>query len=146
MVPAFGFSVGDFIAAAGKLCHPYVWCAFSISLPVTGLIAKVTKAFRDKAGAAFEYQLVQIELEALARTLKHLEALEPNESNIAHLNAIRGMALTYRIPLQGFLEKIEKFERRMGAFSMDRSAKAFGRKSQWAIFMGDLHGRGGSET
>jgi hypothetical protein len=80
---------------------------------------------------------VQIELEALARTLKHLEGLEPNESNIAHLNAIRGMALTCRIPLQEFLEKIEKFERRMGAFSMDRSAKAFGRKSQWAIFMSE---------
>jgi hypothetical protein len=80
---------------------------------------------------------VQIELKALARTLKHLEGLEPNESNITHLNAIRGMALTCRIPLQEFLEKTEKFERRMGAFSMDRSAKAFGRKSQWAIFMSE---------
>ncbi|KAF2822663.1 hypothetical protein CC86DRAFT_81187 [Ophiobolus disseminans] len=116
MVPAFGFSVGDFIAAAG-------------------LIAKVVKALKDKSGAASEYQHVQIELEALDRTLKHLEALKPNESNVAHVNAIRGMALTCRMPLQEFLEKIEKFERTMGTFSIAGARSAFGRKSQWAVFM-----------
>jgi hypothetical protein len=140
VVPAFGFSVGDFIAAAGESLElrRRTWC-FSLILIVTGLITKVAKALKDKSGAAAEYQNVQIELEALARTLKHLEALEPNESNVAHVNAIRGMALTCRAPLQEFLDRIEKYERTMGAFSLAgvKSAKAFGRKSQWAVFMGE---------
>ncbi|KAH7071624.1 hypothetical protein FB567DRAFT_538512 [Paraphoma chrysanthemicola] len=119
MVPAFGFSVGDFIAAAD-------------------LIHKVAKALKDKSGAANEYQHVLIELESLARTLKHLEALQPTESNAAHVNAIRGMALTCRWPLQDFLEKIQKFESTMGVFATGvNPGKAFGRKSQWAVFMTD---------
>lgn len=49
------------------------------------------------------------------------------------------MALTCRIPLREFLERIEKFERSMGAFAMAaaKSAEAFGRKSQWAVFMSE---------
>jgi hypothetical protein len=77
----------------------------------TGLIAKVSNALEDNSGAAHEYQHVLIELEALARTLKHLEALEPSDSNATHVNAIRGMALACRIPLREFLDRIEKFER-----------------------------------
>ncbi|KAH7066890.1 hypothetical protein BKA63DRAFT_130333 [Paraphoma chrysanthemicola] len=119
MVPAFGFSVGDFVAAAN-------------------LIHKVSTALKDKSGAANEYQQILIELESLARTLKHLEALQPTESNAAHVNAIRGMALTCRWPLQDFLEKIRKFERTMGVFATGvNPAKAFGRKARWAVFMTD---------
>ncbi|KAF2195523.1 hypothetical protein K469DRAFT_543283 [Zopfia rhizophila CBS 207.26] len=52
-MPAFGFSVGDFIAAIG-------------------LIAKVIRALKDKCGAATEYQHLQLELQALERTLRYL--------------------------------------------------------------------------
>jgi hypothetical protein len=136
MIPAFGFSVGDFIAAAGESLElrRRAWCS-SLNLIVTGLITKVAKALKDKSGAAAEYQNVQIELGALARTLKRLEALEPNESNVAHVNAIRGMALTCRAPLRNFLESLEKFESTMGPYARVKSVKGFGRKSEWAVFM-----------
>jgi len=49
------------------------------------------------------------------------------------------MALTCRIPLQEFVEKLTKFENTMGVFSKSSngSLKAFGRKSQWALVMGE---------
>lgn len=49
------------------------------------------------------------------------------------------MALTCRIPLQEFFEKITKFENTMGAFSKPSgsSLKMFGRKSQWALVMSE---------
>ncbi|KAF1976697.1 hypothetical protein BU23DRAFT_455393 [Bimuria novae-zelandiae CBS 107.79] len=120
MMPAFGFSVGDFIAAIG-------------------LITKVIKALKDKCGAATEYQHLQLELQALERTLRYLQSLQPTASNREHVNAIRGMALTCQIPLQEFLDRMHKYEASLGPFSaLNRgSIKSIGRKSQWALFMSD---------
>lgn len=94
---------------------------------------------KDKCGAGTEFQHVQLELQALDRTLRHLQALEPTQSNLNHVNAIRGMALTCQIPLQEFLQKIHIYERSLGSFPiLNRgSLKSFGRKSQWAVFMSD---------
>jgi hypothetical protein len=104
-----------------------------------GLITKVSKALNDKAGAANDYQHVLLELQALERTLRHLQALEPTASNADHVNAVRGMALTCRIPLQEFLVKLQKYEASMGPFALRKrdQLKGVGRKSQWAVFMGD---------
>ena len=100
---------------------------------------KVYKAVKDKCGAAAEFQHVQLELQALERTLRHLQTFEPTQSNLNHVNAIRGMALTCQIPLQEFLQKIQIYERSLGSFSTSNrgSLKSFGRKSQWAVFMSD---------
>ncbi|CAO2647556.1 Nn.00g084780.m01.CDS01 [Neocucurbitaria sp. VM-36] len=119
-MPAFGFSVGDFIAAIG-------------------LIVKVSKAVKDKFGASNEYQHVILELQALEKTMRYLQALQPRKSNADHVNALRGMALTCRIPLQEFLERIQKYEASLGPFATHsrRCLKSAGRKSQWAIFMSD---------
>ncbi|KAJ4375956.1 hypothetical protein N0V83_001235, partial [Neocucurbitaria cava] len=104
-----------------------------------GLIVKVSKAVKDKAGASNEYQHVLLELQALEKTLRHLQALQPNESNVDHVNAVRGMALTCRIPLQEFLERIQKYEASLGPFAAHSRGylKSTGRKSQWAVFMSD---------
>jgi hypothetical protein len=104
-----------------------------------GLIAKVSKAVRDKAGTANEYQHVVLELQALEKTLQHLQRLQPSESNADHVNAIRGMALTCRIPLQEFMEKIHRYEASLGPFATHSRGflTSAGRKSQWAIFMSD---------
>lgn len=137
MLPAFGFSVGDFIAAIGMCMHA-VAATRQLTAHV-GLIAKVSKALKDEAGAANEYQHVLLELQALERTLRHLQVLEPTDSNVEHVNAVRGMALACRIPLQEFLVKLQKFEASMGPFAIRRrdQFKSVGRKSQWAVFMGD---------
>jgi hypothetical protein len=49
------------------------------------------------------------------------------------------MALTCQIPLQDFLDRIERYDASLGPFSsLNRSSiKTIGRKSQWALFMSD---------
>lgn len=101
-----------------------------------GLIAKVAQALDESAGALQNYQDVQIELHALEETLRHLQALKPNEHNRAHVDVIHGMALTCQIPLQNFTQKISKFEQSMSAFLKhgNNLLKAFGRNLQsWGL-------------
>ena len=84
-------------------------------------------------GASSEYQDAVIELKGLKHALQHLEALEPTEDNIGHVNAIRGMALACRIPLQEFLVKLEQYELSLGPWAGRHSFRGVGRKTQWAI-------------
>ena len=51
-----------------------------------------------------------MELEYLATTLSHLEALQPNEDRIQHVNAIRAMAMAYKLPLEEFTKKMTRYE------------------------------------
>lgn len=62
-----------------------------------GLVKRVTKALKETGGASTDYQLVVIELKGLKSMLRHLEALEPNEDNVIHINAIRGIALACQL-------------------------------------------------
>lgn len=116
MTPAFGFSIGDFISAI-ELCR------------------KIAKALQDTDGASSEYQSVVIELHGLQNALSRLAALEPTQSNLNHVNAIRGMALACRVPLQEFLGKLNKYDASLGAMSKLPSIKAVARKAKWAIYM-----------
>jgi hypothetical protein len=68
--------------------------------------------------------------------LSRLAALEPNESNINHVNAIRGMALACRLPLQEFLSKIEQYEKTLGPWARNSFSSA-SRKAKWAVFVSD---------
>ncbi|EHY51977.1 uncharacterized protein HMPREF1120_00200 [Exophiala dermatitidis NIH/UT8656] len=117
MVVPFGFSAGDFAS-------------------VIGLVVKVGKALRDADGASSEYQHLYVDLQALKRTLETLQALQPTEQNITHLNAIRCLALTCQVPLAAFLERLQKFEEKLGPFAKD-SVRGALRKSQWALQMGE---------
>ena len=164
MTPAFGFSVGDFISAVGEfiMAQICVFFCFILHLPREALLAlvfhdqwfefisvhqgrwlkhfldlirKVSKALQDTGGAAFKYQQVIIELQGLQRALEHLESLVPTEDNGRHVNAIRAMALTCRLPLQQFLTRTSKFETALGPFSTAKSLRSSGRKAQWAIQM-----------
>ena len=116
MAVAFGFSTGDFIAAIG-------------------LIAKVTDALKDANGASAEYQQVVLQLSGLKRTLLHLEKLEPNEFNADHVNAIRCMAVSCKLPLQQFLDDIQKYEKSLAADSERKIGRKSVRKVQWGIYM-----------
>ncbi|OAL48500.1 hypothetical protein IQ07DRAFT_102796 [Pyrenochaeta sp. DS3sAY3a] len=114
MTSAFGFSVGDFISAAA-------------------LIKKVADALKSAGGAANEYQHVVIELEGLDRALKAVAALKVNESNAAHANAIRGMALSCQIPLRQFLEGLQSYEPTLGSRASRVGARGAYKKTTWAL-------------
>jgi len=99
------------------------------------LCGKVSKALKDTAvGASADYQHVVLELHSLQTALSRLASLEPSESNINHVNAIRGMALTCQLPLQEFLSNIEKYEKTMGPFARS-SLRGAGHKARWAVFV-----------
>lgn len=100
------------------------------------LCVKVGKALKDSGGASSEYQHVIIELGGLEKVLAHLEALEPSENNVHHVNAIRGMALGCQFPLRDFLDKIWKYESTMGPFA-SKSFRGAGQKAKWAIFIAE---------
>ena len=94
---------------------------------------KICKALKQTGGASTEYQLVIIELKSLEDILRHLETLQPNEDNVTHINAIRGMALACQLPLRDFMVKLEKYESTLGPFADSKSYRAMARKSKWAI-------------
>ena len=117
MLPGFGFSTGDFIAGIQ-------------------LISTAIKALKDNRGAASEYQSLIEDLLKLQTLLQHLQDISPNASCFEHVNAVRGMALTFKIPLSEFLEKLEKYksgleEKRHGRNSL----RGLHRKVQWAVVM-----------
>ena len=101
------------------------------------MINKVRKSLRDAGGASSEYQSAVIELENLATTLSDLEALEPNEDNVQHVNAIRAMAMACRMPLQEFLKKISRYESSLGPFAKRMSLHTSGQKAKWSIALAE---------
>ncbi|KAL8671359.1 MAG: hypothetical protein Q9168_004141 [Polycauliona sp. 1 TL-2023] len=117
MTPAFGFSVGDFINTIN-------------------LIRKISKALKETGGASSEYQDAVLELRGLKHALQHLEAIEPTEDNAGYVNAIRGMALACKIPLQEFMAKLDKYEASLGPWAHRSSVGGFGRKTKWALSFG----------
>ncbi|CAI6319690.1 unnamed protein product [Periconia digitata] len=117
VAPGFGFSVGDFIAAI-ELCR------------------KITRALEPIGGASSSFQMLILELSSLENTLQRLAALEPNESNIHHVNAIRCMALACRLPLRQFLEKVESYGASLGSYA-SHFFRAAGKKVKWALLLED---------
>ena len=103
----------------------------------TDLIRKISKALKETGGSSAEYQDTVIELKNLKLTLQHLEALEPTEDNLSHVNAIRGMALACQLPLRDFLGEIEKYEASLGAWSDRASIRGARRKVKWAVSFAD---------
>lgn len=89
MVPAFGFSAGDLVSAIG-------------------LTIKISKAVRETGGASAECRMVLQDLQNLQQVLQLLHDLRPADGNLSHVNAIRGLAITYLIPLKEFAEKIDR--------------------------------------
>ncbi|KAH7076020.1 hypothetical protein FB567DRAFT_632317 [Paraphoma chrysanthemicola] len=74
---------------------------------------------------------------AFRRCLTRLAALEPTESNIDHVNAIRKMALACRLPLQDFLSKLEKYDATMSPFATGSSFRSTGKKVRYALSMAE---------
>jgi len=98
------------------------------------LCVKVAKALKDSGAAIAEYQQLVLELQGLQTVFMSLAALEPTESNISHVNAIRRTALASTLPLQEFLSKLERFDNSMSPFSKKTLGRA-GRQVQYAVIM-----------
>ena len=116
MAVPFGFSIGDFIAGID-------------------LIARVVTALKDTGGASSEYQILIQELQHLQLLLEQLKDLKPSASSLNHVNAVRGLALTFKLPLSEFLQKIERYKSSLGVVSSRRQWVGAPRKAQWTLFM-----------
>ena len=116
MASAFGFSVGDFVAAIG-------------------LTVKIGKPLRESGGATTDCRLVIQDLLTLQQILEVLQSLRPAESSLSHVNAIRGMALTCLVPLNDFASKIERsYNPILGPGSSKNPFNRTAKKIQWALF------------
>ena len=86
---SFGFSVGDFVAAAN-------------------LIAEIISALRTSSTSAY-HELV-VELHNLERALDDIEHLKCVPEQIPAATAVKVAALTCRFPLDEFATKFKKFQ------------------------------------
>ena len=125
VVPAFGFSFGDFAGAVK-------------------LVGKAAKALREATGATAQYQQAAIELDNVYSVLRGVQSSQPTTPNADVVQKIQLCALTCQVPLARFLKKIEKFEQHLGTnSSCSRNANAMkripksGRKIQWAVDVED---------
>lgn len=86
---SFGFSVGDFIAAAN-------------------LIKDIISALNTSSTS--EYRELKLELYGLQRALDEIEHLKCDGIDEAALNAVKVAALMCQHPLNEFASKLKKFE------------------------------------
>ena len=94
---------------------------------------KGSQSTERTGGASSEYQAAIIELKGLKHALQHLQALEPTEDNLSHVNAVRDMALACQLPLQDFLIRLKKYESSLGSWADRTKYRDAGRKARWAI-------------
>jgi hypothetical protein len=117
--PGFGFSFGDFVSTIK-------------------IVKDICRALRDTGGAKDEFQHVLIDLQHLGILLEQLNhGVWDHGGDAGHLNAIKGMALTCKTPLQEFLDKMEKYKSLQGTSIKGFKARlgSEARKVQWAIGM-----------
>jgi hypothetical protein len=101
---SFGFSVGDFLAAAT-------------------LIKKIVVCLKDSGGSVSEYQELMDELDGLRLALDKIEHLEGSAKRTEAVNSIKAAALSCKTVLQDFLPKLQTYDK-----SLDR-----GKTRGWAI-------------
>ena len=119
VVPAFGFSVGDFTAAIR-------------------LIGKASKALQECTGAEKQYQQAAVELSLLEDVLRRVQGLETSVENAATVQKIQICAHACHNPLAEFVTELGKFDLQLG-FKQKRPVSVAGhvirggRKLQWAV-------------
>lgn len=86
---SFGFSVGDFVAAAS-------------------LITEIVSALRTSSTSA--YRELVVELHNLERALDAIDHLECVPEQVPAATAMKVAALTCRFPLDEFAAKLKKFQ------------------------------------
>lgn len=112
---SFGFSVGDFLAAAT-------------------LIKDIVTCLRDSGGAASEYQELMLELDGLHRALDKIEHLRASPGRAESINGLKVAALNCAFVLQDFYEKLDTYKR-LGQEEKQRSARRSGKMIRWELTM-----------
>ena len=116
-MPAFGFSVGDFIASVELLC-------------------RVIKSLRETNGAAFEFQQLQTELEFLSNVLSELKILDnviPNATSEQKASAAKFVQGSWS-RLSALFDKVGKFEQYLGESASKGKLPTAVMKARWALF------------
>jgi len=118
---SFGFSAGDFIAAAT-------------------LAYKLVVALSESSGSSMEYQQLIQDLSCVHRTLIQVEDMRSaNQLNQSTINALRHQVDGTMKPMEVFLEKTEKYRKSLGAANFSGSGSAVKdswRKMGWALHKG----------
>ena len=115
MVPAFGFSVGDFVA-------------------VIQLINKISKAVRDAGGAVEDYQDTVSELESLKEIFKRLDSSHASPSWGENLSLpIKAHTESVLESLTRFSHVISKFDSNLGKTAPKGWTQGSWKKVQWSI-------------
>ncbi|SRR6266536_2661508 len=113
---SFGFSVGDFLAAAT-------------------LIKDIVVCLKDSGGSASEYQELILELDGLQLVLNKIEHLEGSTDQIEAINSIKVAALNCKYVLQEFRKKLEPYKNSLERGKTRRWAKDSAKKVQWELTM-----------
>ena len=108
-------------------------------LAVSKLIYRIIAELKNSSDAAANYQDLVIDLEGLDRALQQVQSIEPGIYDLKQLNGIRALARSCHQPLETFLEKISKFENRMGAWqAKENRFRGFGRRIEWTVYEDDV--------
>ncbi|KAK3069836.1 hypothetical protein LTR53_011518 [Teratosphaeriaceae sp. CCFEE 6253] len=119
VVPAFGFSFGDFAAAIA-------------------FVVKAAKALRETTGIPKQYQEAVIQLELLQDSLRIVQGLQPTVDNAATIHKVQVCAGACHLPLSEFISSVEKYEQHFGltpptASTIARHVVRGSRKIKWAL-------------
>ena len=120
VAPAFGFSVGDFIACIN-------------------LVRSLSTALHDGAGAKLQYRRLITELINLERALTEVRYLKVEDSQASQKIALEQAALQCQESIEDFLRRNAKFKPTLGAqtTSSKWSWRANLHKIQWALCQED---------
>ena len=113
---SFGFSAGDFIAAAT-------------------LISKLIVALSESSGSSHEYQQTIQDLACVHRTLLQVEQMkQANQFNQSTLNGLLHEVNSTRKPIMDFLERTEKYRKALQQGGSGSTVKDSWRKIGWSLF------------
>ena len=116
-MPAFGFSVGDFVSAIQ-------------------LIQRICEALKAAGGASTQYQRVIIELNGLGIVLHDLNKVKPTkDDDPKYVNTLRAMVHACQLQLHDYLANLEKYDESLSLSSRKTMLQTAGRKTRWAIVM-----------
>lgn len=114
---SFGFSAGDFVAAAS-------------------LAYKLIQALSSSSGSSMEYQQLIQDLSCIHRTLLQVEQMKSaGQLNRSTVNALMHQVVSAKQPMEAFLQRIAKYRRSLGGGSGSMAVDSW-RKMGWSLHKG----------
>lgn len=91
-------------------------------------------ALRESGGSSARYQALISQLSALETALIHVKELDLDGAQHSQVVALRQAAAQCTSTIEGFLEKIRKYQPSLGGGGSEQTVKDVWRKFQWAIW------------